>query len=67
MNKIGEGLGVSDLVESAFDRAARKRRKKGAEFDPDTMSAKQFARWALDSKKPAPFVQALYDLVSAIS
>ena len=67
LNKIGEGLGVSDLVESAFDRAARKRRKKGAEFDPDTMSAKQFARWALDSKKPAPFVQALYDLVSAIS
>ena len=56
----GEGVDGTSANGAAFP-------DEGGEFDPNTMSAKQFARWALDSKKPAPFVQALYDLVSAIS
>ena len=69
MNSVLSSDGVSNLVESAFKRASRKRSKKknsGKNYDPDYISAKQFARWALDSKSPAPFVQGLIDLVEMV-
>ena len=69
MNSVLSSDGVSNLVESAFKRASRKRSKKknsGKNYDPDYISAKQFARWALDSKSPAPFVQGLIDLVETV-
>lgn len=69
LSSVSSSTGVSDLVESAFKRAAKKRSKKrntNKSFDPDFISAKQFARWALDPKSPAPFVQALTDLIEMV-
>eukprot|EP00944_MAST-04C_sp_MAST-4C-sp1_P009822 g9822.t1 len=66
LDTLSSSKGVSDLVDSAFNRVAKKRSKKKKlmkEYEPDAISAKQFARWALDSKAPAPFVQALTDLI----
>ena len=69
LDTLSSSKGVSDLVDSAFNRVAKKRSKKkklAKEYEPDAISAKQFARWALDSKAPAPFVQALTDLIDMV-
>ena len=70
LDTLSSSKGVSDLVDSAFNRVAKKRSKKkklAKEYEPDAISAKQFARWSLDSKAPAPFVQALTDLIDMVN
>ena len=55
LDTLSSSKGVSDLVDSAFNRVAKKRSKKmklAKEYEPDAISAKQFARCALDSKAP---------------
>lgn len=69
LENIGSGMGVPDLVEAAFDRTLRKKKKKAGNvtiLNLETMTAKQFAKWAMDAKSPAPFVQALYDLLDIV-
>ena len=55
-------------LHSLMENVLQKKKKAGnvTILNLETMTAKQFAKWAMDAKSPAPFVQALYDLLDIV-